>query len=128
MGNQAIIPDRDSNASGVAYKFLSSEDQAKVWQDIIADRGSMAIPEASRQLAGRHRDMVALLFNGLQGQQIAAKLGIAPRTVKQYLNKLYVRFGITGRYVRHIRLVYLLHEHRREFGIDCDSCDGPVRI
>src|SRR5437867_12290058 len=66
-----------------------------------------------KPLTERQRDVVRLLMRGFDTPDIAKALGITVRGVKARLNGIYKVFGITNRYCKRIRLVYLLHEESR---------------
>lgn len=50
------------------------------------------------------------LLEGMSNKEIAEKLGMAVRTVKAHLNRMYVLFDISSRYIKRVRLAYLLHK------------------
>lgn len=47
-------------------------------------------------LTTRERQVAELLLTGCRNKQIAAQLGITPRTVKAHLSKMFLRFQIRG--------------------------------
>src|SRR5215467_1219894 len=59
------------------------------------------------RLTGREQQVANLLLEGWENTDIARQLGIAPRTVKAYFNRLYLRFGITSG-VKRVKLATFL--------------------
>ena len=59
------------------------------------------------RLTGREQQVANLLLEGCENTDIARQLGIAPRTVKAYFNRLYLRFGITSG-VKRVKLATFL--------------------
>lgn len=51
----------------------------------------------SSQLSARESEVLALLATGLANKQIARRLGIAERTVKAHLTKIFLQLGVTDR-------------------------------
>lgn len=47
-------------------------------------------------LTPREIGVLRLLADGLQNKEIAAKLGISPKTVEFHKTKLYAKIGVTG--------------------------------
>ncbi len=57
-------------------------------------------------LRPRHKQVLALVLEGMRTTEIAASLGISPFTVRDYLAELYEAFGVSGRpqlMARHMR-------------------------
>ena len=52
---------------------------------------------AVRTLTSREVEVVRLVADGLSNDEIAAKLGIARKTVEAYLTKLFEKWGFTTR-------------------------------
>ena len=53
--------------------------------------------------------IINLLLSAYSIEDMAKELKLAKRTVKAYLNRIYLRFGISGKWVKNVRLIYLLH-------------------
>ena len=51
-------------------------------------------------LTVRELDVMALVRRGLGNDEIAAQLGISPRTVERHLSNVYVKLGLTGKGAR----------------------------
>jgi DNA-binding NarL/FixJ family response regulator len=60
-----------------------------------------------KDISPRTQQVVDLLLQGYRPIDISSSLGIASRTVKAHLNKMYLRFGIEGR-IKHVRLAILI--------------------
>ncbi len=56
------------------------------------------------QLCPRELDLVRCLCRGLSNARIARRLGISPRTVTSYLDRLYRRLGVHSRTAAVLRL------------------------
>jgi DNA-binding NarL/FixJ family response regulator len=67
-----------------------------------------------RTQSPRQRAVAKLLLKGYAQQEIAKELGIALRTVKDHLRRLYMIYHVTDRYVKRVRLVYLLSQEQGE--------------
>ena len=67
------------------------------------------------QLTPREHEVAELLLRGCDQAEIAKELKMARRTVKAYLNRLYVRAGLsdfTG--IKRVQLAVMLHRERLE--------------
>jgi DNA-binding CsgD family transcriptional regulator len=51
-------------------------------------------------LSTRERDVLALVAQGLDNEEIAARLFISVRTVERHLSNVYVKLGVSGRAAR----------------------------
>ena len=49
------------------------------------------------QLTERHRQIAALLMQGMSNKEIGRELNIAAGTVKVHLYEMYIRLGVTSR-------------------------------
>jgi DNA-binding NarL/FixJ family response regulator len=49
------------------------------------------------QLSPRERQVVAAVIDGLSNDEIATRLGIAPKTVESHLGRLFERIGVASR-------------------------------
>lgn len=56
-----------------------------------------APPQGLPPLTARERELASLVGQGLDNLQIAARLGIAGKTVRNMLSTLYVKLGVEGR-------------------------------
>jgi DNA-binding CsgD family transcriptional regulator len=52
---------------------------------------------AAERLNPRQGDVLFLLSKGLRNQEIAAQLSLSQRTVKYYVNQLFLIFDVTNR-------------------------------
>ena len=77
-----------------------------------------------KQLSPRERQVVELLLQGCENDEIAKQLNITPRTVKAYLNRLFLRFGINSG-VKRVKLATLLY--RKQLFSDRDTAPEPRR-
>ena len=50
-------------------------------------------PEERSELTAREIEILRLLADGLQGKEIAVRLGVAPKTVEFHKTRLYSRIG-----------------------------------
>jgi DNA-binding CsgD family transcriptional regulator len=60
----------------------------------------MTPSEIYNQLTGRHRRCADLVEQGMQNDEIAAAMGIKTRTVKSYMRRLFLKFGVRSGYKR----------------------------
>lgn len=71
-----------------------------------------AAPAAQRRgldaLTSRERDIVALVVEGLRNEEIARRLGINEKTVRNHLTGVFAKLGVSGR----LELVVLCHRQR----------------
>jgi ATP/maltotriose-dependent transcriptional regulator MalT len=73
------------------------------------------IPAAPLIILGRRERQVAdLVLAGASNAEVAQELGMALRTVKAHLNKLYMRYGITTGSKR-VQFVEILHQEGSGF-------------
>lgn len=62
-------------------------------------------------LGPREEQVVDLLLEGCENAEIAARLNMAPRTVKVHLNRLFRKFGIDSG-VKRVRLATIMYRQR----------------
>jgi DNA-binding NarL/FixJ family response regulator len=61
-------------------------------------------PEAGfPELTGREREVVELLAQGMGNQAIAARLGLSPKTVMNYLSNVFAKLQVADRYEMIVR-------------------------
>jgi DNA-binding NarL/FixJ family response regulator len=70
--------------------------------------------EAYQSMNCRERELVERLMNGYCLGEIAPELGIAKRTVKADMGRLFVKFGIT-RGIKRVKLAVLVYRCRAAF-------------
>ena len=56
-----------------------------------------AEPEVSAELSPRELEVLRLVARGLENSEIAAELGISPRTAKNHLSSILAKLGMTNR-------------------------------
>ena len=61
----------------------------------------------------REEQLAALLLECHSNREIAQKLGIAPRTVKARLKRMFTKYGITGG-VKRVKLAVLLYRQQNQ--------------
>jgi DNA-binding NarL/FixJ family response regulator len=74
---------------------------------------SLASLDGHGTLTGRERDVVYRLASGITDRQIAAQLGLSPRTVHKHLEHVYQKLGVSTRTAAVMRIVDRLIEQRR---------------
>src|SRR5439155_5482111 len=99
------------NSSGCTQqtrRMARSLDLEKGFSDLESRRGT-----ATRitQLTRREQQVVNLFLEGCENIDIARQLGIAHRTVKACLNRLYLRFGITSG-IKRVKLATLVYRNQ----------------
>jgi len=84
-----------------AFAFLSKEADVDEIVSAIEQGLRGAAPRIADQrmpvLTVREREVLALLHEGLDNKRIAQRLGIAPATVKDHLDNLYGKLGVSDR-------------------------------
>jgi DNA-binding NarL/FixJ family response regulator len=104
-----ILDALNAGASGYLLKD-SQPDEVIAAVRAAADGGAPLDPKAARvlldsrrvapaagDLSPREREVLDLLATGLANKQIARKLGIAERTVKAHLTRIFEQLGVTDR-------------------------------
>ena len=61
-----------------------------------------------REIETREQQLCTLLLECRSNREIATELGIAPRTVKAHLNRMFTRYGITDG-VKRVKLAVMLY-------------------
>jgi len=61
------------------------------------------------RLSSREQQIVDLLLCGCENQEIGKALGIAERTVKFHMNRLFARFGINDG-IKRVKLAVLMYK------------------
>ena len=64
--------------------------------------------EKGSSLTAREREIVSLIAEGLRNDDIARRLGITPKTVKNHLTALFEKVGVSSR----LELVVYAYQHR----------------
>jgi DNA-binding NarL/FixJ family response regulator len=64
--------------------------------------------EKGSSLTARERELVSLIAEGLRNDDIARRLGITPKTVKNHLTALFEKVGVSSR----LELVVYAYQHR----------------
>lgn len=65
-----------------------------------------------RELGPREQAVVELLLEGCDNEEIGKRLGMALRTVKAHMNRMFLRYQIQGG-VKRVKLAVLLYKERR---------------
>jgi DNA-binding NarL/FixJ family response regulator len=68
-----------------------------------------------REKAPREQQLCTLLLECRSNREIAAELGITPRTVKARLNRMFAKYGITDG-VKRVKLAVLLYRKQNLAG------------
>ena len=63
----------------------------------VGERGERARPPLPAGLTEREAEVLALLARGASNKQIAAELGIAPRTAGHHVEHVYSKLGVSTR-------------------------------
>jgi pimeloyl-ACP methyl ester carboxylesterase/DNA-binding CsgD family transcriptional regulator len=76
------------------------------WEEFRGELGTFlrAAPRPARdelaELSGRELDVLALVAEGLDNDDIAARLYLSVRTVERHLSNIYAKLGVTGKAAR----------------------------
>jgi len=54
-------------------------------------------PGERAPMSAREREVVAAVVEGLSNDEVAARLGISPKTVESHLRRLFERIGVASR-------------------------------
>jgi pimeloyl-ACP methyl ester carboxylesterase/DNA-binding CsgD family transcriptional regulator len=65
--------------------------------DFVREADPAQTPAAGPSLTERERQLTDLVARGLDNQQIGARMGIAEKTVRNALSRLYAKLGVEGR-------------------------------
>ena len=60
-------------------------------------RSSRANPAEVAELTPRERGVLERVAKGMDNQEIAAELGLAPQTVRNYISAIYDKLGVRSR-------------------------------
>jgi DNA-binding NarL/FixJ family response regulator len=92
---------KDTSASTMVNSMLAIVGGARVMSGPIADRlVGMLISKSEESLDGltaREVEILKLLATGLANKQIAYRLTISEKTVRNHISKVYEKLGIDGR-------------------------------
>ena len=99
-----------AGAIGYLLKDVSAEELAQAIRAAHAGRSTLSPeaaqalvhatsqpPEPSFDLTDRECEVLALMVEGLNNTQIAAKLSVSPSTVKSHVSNILSKLGVTGR-------------------------------
>lgn len=79
-------------------------------------------PAASHSLTRRQRQVVVLIESGLTNDQIARRLGISPRTVREHVEDLFERTGARTR----TQVALWWRQDGQGATNRCGSCGAPL--
>ncbi len=88
---------------GARFELLRSRNHLPLPQEPAFERMCQVITEfvshspPPPQLTPRERELASLVAQGLDNLQIAARLGLADKTVRNMLSALYAKLGVEGR-------------------------------
>jgi DNA-binding NarL/FixJ family response regulator len=85
-----------------------------------------AMKDHKVRLCPRQRQIVELLMQGCDNAEIARQLNIALRTVKAHLNRLFLRFGITGG-IKRVKLATLLYRRQAYQEVNSMAIASPLQ-
>jgi DNA-binding NarL/FixJ family response regulator len=71
--------------------------------------GADEVPD--EPLSPREEDVLRLCADGLTNDEIAARLGLSPRTVERHLSNVYLKLGLTGSAARAGAVARYLRAH-----------------
>jgi DNA-binding NarL/FixJ family response regulator len=73
----------------------------------------------------RENQVLDLLLQGCGNLEIAKALNLSPRTIKQYLNRLYMKHEINDdRFIKRVVLAIKVYQERRQANVDLGNIDG----
>ena len=85
-------------AAAVGESLVSPQIAAKVLQQIRVRNGDAGAAETIRaELSDREIEVLKLVANGLENAEIAAKLFISPKTVKNHLSNIFMKLQFENR-------------------------------
>jgi DNA-binding NarL/FixJ family response regulator len=105
---QQILGALDAGAVGYLLKDAEPEEIIRGVRAAAADQAPLhpkaaqtllnrEMPETTRTLTPREREVLRLVADGLPNKQIARRLGIAEKTVKAHLTNVFEAIGVTDR-------------------------------
>jgi NarL family two-component system response regulator LiaR len=100
----------EAGAIGYLLKDVSAEDLARAIRAAFSGRATLS-PEAAQalvqaanqppvrglDLTEREREVLALMIEGLNNTQIAAKLSVSPSTIKSHVSNILSKLGVSSR-------------------------------
>jgi DNA-binding NarL/FixJ family response regulator len=108
-------------AADVLVRAIRAVAAGELWFDpgALRARPSGPPPPAFASLTGREREVVSLVVEGLRNEEIARRLGINEKTVRNHLTAVFAKMGVSGR----LELVVLAYRQ----GFARASKRGPER-
>lgn len=90
------------NGTRVGLCVLREGDQIQLGPEVVLQLAHEEAPTAARQpdalpLSPRQLEVARLVATGMTNTEIAAELGLSPRTVTSHLDHIYARLGIGSR-------------------------------
>jgi len=73
----------------------------------------MTTAEILQTIPPREKEIVGLLLEGCSTKEMAGRLGIQQRTVKSYLNKLFIKFGVSSG-IKRVKLASMLYREIKQ--------------
>lgn len=109
LGRSAVEAAIDAGVVGYVSKDVDGDRLASAVEDVIHagasfDPTAAAVlvrrerePVAVDEISAREREALVLVASGMANKQIAREMGIADRTVKAHLSRVFQRIGATNR-------------------------------
>jgi DNA-binding NarL/FixJ family response regulator len=66
-----------------------------------------SVPPSAQGLTAREREIVELVTEGLRNEEVARRLGISEKTVRNHLTAIFDKLGVSGR----LELLAFAHQH-----------------
>ncbi len=73
---------------------------------------SQGYSNVRRHFTPTQKKVAALLLQGHSTAEMCEELKMKPRTLKAHLNRMFNLYGIDDRYIKRVRLVYLIHKEQ----------------
>ena len=94
----SLIPDaRFVPLESNNHLLLESEPAWIRWRDEVRSFMPDAPPEEFAELTARERDLVELIAQGLDNAQIAARLGVSEKTVRNHITSIFSKLEVDNR-------------------------------
>jgi DNA-binding NarL/FixJ family response regulator len=93
---------KDASAD-VLMRAIRAVARGELWFDPEVLRGrpgepvAAPVPAGRAALTSRERDVVSLVVEGLRNEEIARRLGINEKTVRNHLTAVFAKMGVSGR-------------------------------
>ncbi|MBP3283984.1 MAG: hypothetical protein J6M02_00600 [Clostridia bacterium] len=83
--------------NGISYTGFFVKGKIQYVKPLLSSAVLLSMPSKTELLTNRENEVLALVAEGLQNKEIAKRLFLSEKTVKNHLNNIFKKLGVTDR-------------------------------